>query len=41
MQAGKGLAEGKKVEAKVTVRARDAAGNATTETRTISLVKHA
>ena len=39
IQAGKALAEGKKVEAKVTVRATDAAGNVATAHRTIKLVK--
>ena len=38
-QARKALAEGKKVRAKVTVRARDAAGNVATRQRTIRLVK--
>ena len=41
IQAGKALAEGKKVKAKVTVRARDAAGNGTTAKRTIKIVKGA
>ena len=41
IQAGKALAEGKKVVAKVTVRARDAAGNVTTAKRTIKIVKGA
>ena len=41
IQAGKALAEGKKVEAKVTVRATDAAGNVTTAKRTIKIVKGA
>jgi hypothetical protein len=39
IQAGKALAEGKKVEAKVTVRATDAAGNVTTAKGTIRIVK--
>ena len=39
LQAGKALAEGKKVVAKVSVRATDAAGNVTTAKRTISIVK--
>ena len=39
IQAGKSLAEGKKVQAKVTVRAKDAAGNVATAKRTIKLVK--
>ena len=39
IQAGKALAEGKKVEAKVTVRATDAAGNVTTAKRTIKIVR--
>jgi hypothetical protein len=37
LQAGKALAEGKKVEARVTVRATDAAGKVTTAKRTIRL----
>ena len=41
IQAGKALAEGKKVKAKVSVRARDAAGNVTTAKRTIKIVKGA
>ena len=41
LQAGKALAEGKKVKAKVTVRAKDAAGNVTTAKRTIKIVKGA
>jgi hypothetical protein len=41
IQAGKALAEGKKVEAKVTVHAKDAAGNVTTAKRTIRFVKGA
>jgi hypothetical protein len=39
IQAGKALAEGKKVVAKVTVRATDAAGNVTTAKRMIKIVK--
>ena len=38
-QVRKALAEGKKVKAKVTVRAKDAAGNVATAKRTIRLVK--
>jgi hypothetical protein len=38
-QAAKALAEGKKVKAKVTVRATDAVGNVTTAKRTVRLVK--
>jgi hypothetical protein len=38
-QAGKALDDGKKVKAKVTVRATDAAGNVATAKRTIELVK--
>jgi hypothetical protein len=41
IQAAKALAEGKKVVAKVTVRATDAGGYATTATRTIRIVKGA
>jgi hypothetical protein len=39
LEAGAALAAGKNVEAKVTVRARDAAGNVATAKRTITLVK--
>ena len=38
-QALKALDDGKKVRAKVTVRAKDAAGNVATAKRTIKLVK--
>ena len=38
-QVRKALAEGKNVKAKVTVRAKDAAGNVATAKRTIRLVK--
>ncbi len=41
LQAGKALAEGKKVVAKVTVRAWDAAGNVATAKRTIRFVRGA
>ena len=41
IQAGEALAEGKKVEAKVTVHAKDAAGNVATAKRTIRFVKGA
>jgi hypothetical protein len=40
-KAGKAVYEGKKVEAKVTVRAKDAAGNVATAKRTIRITKHA
>jgi hypothetical protein len=38
-QAGKAIAEGKRVQAKVTVHAKDAAGHVATAKRTIKLVK--
>jgi hypothetical protein len=40
INAGAALAEGKNVEARVTVRARDAAGNVATAKETITLVTH-
>ena len=40
INAGAALAEGKNVEARVTIRARDAAGNVTTAKEAITLVTH-
>ena len=40
INAGAALAEGKNVEARVTVRARDAAGNVATAKEAITLVTH-